>query len=1272
MFSKRTLLVAVLTTSVLAGRTSLSFEQQPRPDSRIENPALDGNAHPPPNKGTGPSHTPSVGSASIEGSGVKQDVAASESLRSFSKAACPGDFNNNGSVDLADFLAFAGAFGTRSGDANYNALMDLDDNDAVDLSDFLAFAGVFGTTCPTPPPPSDREALVALYEATGGANWRSKTNWLSDRPLGEWHGVATDPNGRVTSLLLFDNQLSGGIPSQLGNLSNLQVLSLHSNGLSGSIPTSLGNLSNLQHLALGRNALTGSIPTSLGNLNNLQHLYLRSNALTGSVPSQFGNLSNLEILALGRNGLSGSIPSSLGNLSKLQTLELSNNSKLSGSLHGSLTSLKVLSRLDVDGTGLCAPSDAAFQTWLRGIATKNGVVNCVELVAADRAVLVALYNATNGPGWTNTTNWRSDRPLGEWYGVATDAIGRVTSLRLTDNKLSGSIPAELSNLANLQWLSLNDNQLTGSIPSELGGLSNLERLYLGGNALTGSIPSALGNLTNLEELVLNFARLTGSIPPALGNLTNLQRLVLSVNRLTGSIPSTLGNLTNLEELWLSRNQLTGSIPSTLGNMTNLQYLVLSDNQLTGSIPSSLVDLTNLRGLYLVDTRLCAPTGAAFQTWLRGVGVKNGVVTCGSGEDRAALVALYNATNGANWTNKTNWLSDRPLGEWQGVTTDVNGRVTQLTIQNNGITDVSALFALDNMTYLNLGSNNVTDVSPLSRFTNLEILNLYGNGITDVSPLSALANLTSLNLGGNIFTDSSPLSGLTKLTKLTKLLLHGAKITDISPLSGLTNLTELGLYWNSISDISPLSGLTNLSVLRLFYNKVMDVSPLSGLTNLKDLALGVNDIADVSALSGLTNLSDLSLESNDIADVSALSGLTNLRRLYLSNNRIRDLSPLSANTGLGSGDQVYVKGNPLNAASLNVHVPALQARGVTVSFDDIVFIDSPEIYNDNVFVLPVAENLAAGRLPLDKYATRFYGHFSDAFDFLVFFTSLNRGQLDSEAFKGAFFMHVSNDVTGVGLSNFFNNSWGSTGKLQGGVFFAYVSGRGPDHSRLVEGPMLHELMHRWANFIAGPSIPHWDFTSANGILGGFDLSNLVDQGGGRYRASDVLTGGWAANIKPYSPIELYLAGLIPPQEASDLWVGEDGKILRDASGRWDGETFTANRVKTYTIEDIIAEHGRRVPDHTQSQKAFRAAVILLVSEDYPANRKYLETLSSDATLFSHAGDDLHDEWYNFYEATGGRATMSMGGLSQFRSTGASKRPVARSFGTPPPPIVCHPH
>ena len=120
---------------------------------------------------------------------------------------------------------------------------------------------------------TDRDALVALYNATDGANWAIKTTWLSNEPLGEWHGVTTDSDGRVTHLDLSSNQLSGEIPAELGNLTNLEWLNLQSNQLTGEIPAELGDLTNLRLLDFWLNQLTGEIPVELGGLTNLDGLY---------------------------------------------------------------------------------------------------------------------------------------------------------------------------------------------------------------------------------------------------------------------------------------------------------------------------------------------------------------------------------------------------------------------------------------------------------------------------------------------------------------------------------------------------------------------------------------------------------------------------------------------------------------------------------------------------------------------------------------------------------------------------------------------------------------------------------------------------------------------------------------------------------------------------------------------------------------------------------------------------------------------------------------
>ena len=188
------------------------------------------------------------------------------------------------------------------------------------------------------------------------------------------------------------------------------------------------------------------------------------------------------------------------------------------------------------------------ETFTQTVTNRSTVTDTSEgTVATDRAALVALYNTTGGANWTNNTNWLTNEALSEWYGVTTNSDGRVTSLDLNSNQLTGPIPAELGNLASLQELILWYNQLTGPIPAALGDLTELRELSLSRNMLDGEIPAALGDLASLQILYLNDNKLTGPIPGELGNLSSLQKLHLSRNMLDGEIPAELGDLASLQE-----------------------------------------------------------------------------------------------------------------------------------------------------------------------------------------------------------------------------------------------------------------------------------------------------------------------------------------------------------------------------------------------------------------------------------------------------------------------------------------------------------------------------------------------------------------------------------------------------------------------------------------------------------------------------------------------------------------------------------------------------
>ncbi len=183
------------------------------------------------------------------------------------------------------------------------------------------------------------------------------------------------------------------------------------------------------------------------------------------------------------------------------------------------------------------------------------------------------------------------------------------------------------------------------------------------------------------------------------------------------------------------------------------------------------------------------------------------------------------------------------------------------------------------------------------------------------------------------------------------------------------------------------------------------------------------------------------------------------------------------------------------------VPVIRVTEDGVDDGDMSSGTNPQIYNDNVFVLPVAKNVAVlwtdfgNSPPREDYVARSYEHFNDEFDFLIFIANVDFDRLVPGSITGAFYSSVKNDVQGIGLSIFSrNSSFGSAGKLQGVNFHSY------DDESIFRGLLLHELMHRWGNFIVPTGYgPHWGFSTSGGYLDCFDISNMIDRGDGKFSA-----------------------------------------------------------------------------------------------------------------------------------------------------------------------------
>lgn len=768
-------------------------------------------------------------------------------------------------------------------------------------------------------PASDRAALIALYDATDGPNWT--TTWDLGQPMSSWYGVTLNGEGCVIELNLENNQLSGFIPSELGQLSLLTEINLRRNSFSfsfippefgqltslttlnldhcnigGTIPEELGLLFNLTTLRLRGNNLINTIPEELGQLNSLMHISLAGNELTGSIPFELGLLQNLTYLDLRFNQLSGLIPRELSQLNNLTSILLNGNQFI-GCFYPELS---VFCNINYDFTNNPdLPGGGDFDAFC-----DNGTDEC-PCSFIDSLALVALFDATDGVNWANS--WDLDQPVNSWYGVTLNGNGCVTEIELVLNGLDGNIPSKLRELTSLSRLVLAFNTLSGVIPPELGELNNLTFLEMIGNNLSGTVPLELSQLSSLTHLGLSGNNLNGTIPKELGQLSNLESLHLDFNELSGLIPPELSQLSNLESILLDNNQLSGCFYPELSSFCNITY-----------------DFTNNPNL---------PNGGDFDAFCSS---QVGECSC-TFRDSLVLVALYEATDGANWTNP--WDLNMPISTWGGVFLNEEGCVQGITLWNRNL-----------------------------------------NGFLPPE-IGELASLRSIAISGNSQLSGSLPSTIGELSNLTHLLITGNQINGSIPpeLGELDNLDELWLYENQLSGSIPpqLGQLSFLTELELNDNLLEGTIPpeLGQLENLRRFKLSDNRLNGTipAELGQLDNLDYLNFENNYLTGTipADLRFMDNLVFLILNNNQLEGSIPASLGE-ISTLGNIQLASNQLSG----VIPPELSL------ISDIDFLDLSNNYlegtipqgfeNLNFWILNLSQNQLVGSIPdLGNHSNLFY-------------------------------------------------------------------------------------------------------------------------------------------------------------------------------------------------------------------------------------------------------------------------------------------------------------
>lgn len=471
----------------------------------------------------------------------------------------------------------------------------------------------------------DSLALVALYNQCNGLNWTKQTNWLSG-PVSTWEGVAVE-NNRVVSLELCDwnssVNLTGQLPAELSNLSELRTLNLMNNILSGNLPESLSSLVNLQWLTLANNQFTGTLPVSWSSLVNLQYLYLNANQLSGSLPVSWSALVHLKCLKLNQNFLSGPLPENWSALISLTWLDLSSN-QITGILPVSWSALVNLNYLLLSYNQLTGPLPASW----------SSLVHLIYLEFA--------YNPIAG---TLPESWSS--------------LVNLTQLTFCNSELTGSLPESWSSLVKMKTLWLSRSHITGSLPATWSSLVNLEALILNENQLSGTLPDSWSALVKIEQLWLSFNQLTGNLPVSWSALVNARDLTLNWNQLTDSVPGSWSALGSILNLWLNHNQLSG-LPD-LSPLTTLSQFTVMDNLLDFGDIEPNIGIANNQFYYVPQDLIGKPDTILKKT----------------GEEVSIAVEVGGSSNQYQWYKDGMSIQDATTAEYmiQSITLGDSGEYT---------------------------------------------------------------------------------------------------------------------------------------------------------------------------------------------------------------------------------------------------------------------------------------------------------------------------------------------------------------------------------------------------------------------------------------------------------------------------------------------------------------------------------------------------------------------------------------------------------------------
>ncbi|KAH7866180.1 hypothetical protein Vadar_016770 [Vaccinium darrowii] len=583
------------------------------------------------------------------------------------------------------------------------------------------------------------------------------TNWNQTLDCCKWKGVACDHNGYIAGLDLNSEKISNGIgySSTLFSLRYLETLNLANNSLnSAPIPSNIGNLKNLEHLNLSNSGFSGQIPVGLSLLTRLVVLDLSTPYFLGTptlrvgnpnLSTLFGNLSGVKELYLDGVNVSANgyewgqaISTSMPNL---RVLSLS-NCYLSGPIDSSLQKLHNLSEINLSSNNLTSQVPGFFANF--------------------RNLTVLRLSSSNLNGTF---------PENIFHQIPT-----LKTVNLASNELlNGSLPDFPQN-GSLQNLVLSFTSFSGNLPDTIGDLRELRRIEIPGCCFSGPIPKSLANLSHLVYLDFSFNNFSGPIP-SFQISKNLTFIDLSYNSLTGVVLSThFEGLLNLVYIDLSHNFFNASIPSSLFSLPSLNKILLSNNKFSGQITGfPNVSLSPLDTLDLSSNKLEGPIPSYFFDFRRlsilsvSFNYFNGTMELGIIQGLQNLTRLelsYNKLTvdvSANISSLSSFprlnvlsLASCNLRKFPALMNQ--SRIIHLDLSDNQISGVIPSWIWNvgdgKLMFLNLSCNLLVGLQSVYIMPSLGILDLHSNQLSGEIPVPPEATIY-VDYSGNKFNSSIP-------------------------------------------------------------------------------------------------------------------------------------------------------------------------------------------------------------------------------------------------------------------------------------------------------------------------------------------------------------------------------------------------------------------------------------------------------------------------------------------------------------------------------------